>query len=277
MGKNRVVIIGSGGFISTEVEKLIKKNKKKLLLLPRKKIDLLKKFQVKKLKKLIKKDDFILFIAAKAPAKNLKMFKQNINMAKNFSKQICNINFKKLIYISSDAVYSDSKFKLIENSKKKPKNLHGLMHLEREKIFKNSFDNKKILILRPTLVYGKNDPHNGYGPNKFFRESIKLKQISIFGNGEELRDHIWIGDLSKLIYKFIFSNLIGEYNLVSGKLISFHKIARIISKLHGSTIIKIKRKGKMPHNGYRPISNSKVLNFFPKFKFSKIENVIKNY
>ena len=24
-------------------------------------------------------------------------------------------------------------------------------------------------ILRPTLVYGANDPHNGYGPNRFRR------------------------------------------------------------------------------------------------------------
>ena len=26
---------------------------------------------------------------------------------------------------------------------------------------------KKVSIFRPTLVYGANDPHNGYGPNKF--------------------------------------------------------------------------------------------------------------
>jgi hypothetical protein len=75
----------------------------------------------------------------------------------------------------------------------------------------------------------------------------------------------------------IFSNLNGEFNLVSGRLISFYNIAKIISRLHGSAIIKRKRKGKMPHNGYRPISNSKILKYFPKFKFNRIENIIKNY
>ncbi len=277
MKKQRVVIIGSGGFISTEVEKILKKRRKKLCLISRKKIDLTKNIDVKKLRRIIKKDDLILFIAAKAPAKNFKMYRQNIKMVNNFSKQMRNIEFYKLIYISSDAVYSDSKSRLLENSRKKPNNWHGRMHIEREKIFKRFFFNRKLLILRPTLVYGKNDPHNGYGPNKFFRESSKLKQINIFGNGEELRDHIWIGDLSELIYNSIFSNLIGDYNLVTGKLISFYKIAKIISRFHGSIIIKKERLGKMPHNGYRPISNSKILRCFPKFKFKKIENVIKYY
>jgi UDP-glucose 4-epimerase len=277
MKRKRVIIIGSGGFISSEVEKLLKKKKKKLCLISRKKIDLSKRIEVKKLRTIIRKDDLVLFIAAKAPAKNFQMYRQNIKMVNNFSKEMWNKEFNKLIYISSDAVYSDSKFKLSENSEKKPNNWHGLMHVQREKIFKKFFNKKKLLILRPTLVYGKNDPHNSYGPNKFYRESIKINQINIFGDGEELRDHIWIGDLSKLIYKMIFSNLNGEFNLVSGRLISFYNIAKIISRLHGSAIIKRKRKGKMPHNGYRPISNSKILKYFPKFKFNRIENIIKNY
>ena len=104
----------------------------------------------------------------------------------------------------------------------------------------------------------------------FSESSIKLKQISIFGNGEELRDHIWIGDLSKLIYKLIFSNLIGEYNLVSGKLISFHKIARIISKLHGSTIIKIKEKEKCHIMDIDLLVIRKYLIFFQNLSLVKL-------
>ena len=110
MKRKRVVIIGSGGFISSEVEMLLKKKKKKLFLISRKKIDLTKKNEVKKLKTIIKKDDLILFIAAKAPAKNFKMYSQNIKMVNNFSKEMWNKEFNKLIYISSDAVYSDNTF-----------------------------------------------------------------------------------------------------------------------------------------------------------------------
>ena len=56
---------------------------------------------------------------------------------------------------------------------------------------------KNLCIVRPTLVYGEGDPHNGYGPNRFIK-LIKKKPIELFGRGEELRDHVWINDVSRL-------------------------------------------------------------------------------
>tara|TARA_Y100000816_G_C26088256_1_gene574656 strand:- start:545 stop:1378 length:834 start_codon:yes stop_codon:yes gene_type:complete len=277
MNQGKLIILGSGGFISSEVVKILNKKKKKFELIPRKKIDLTRISEIINLKKHIKKNDIILFIAAKAPAKNIQMFYSNIKMVLNFSSIINQIKFKKLVYISSDAVYSDNKKKITENSKKEPKNWHGLMHLTRENILKGIINDKKLLILRPTLIYGKNDPHNGYGPNKFFRQAIKKKEIKIFGNGEELRDHIWVTDLSKIIFKMLYSKLYGDFNLVTGKLISFYKIANIFSEIYKVKITKLVRKGKMPHKGYRPISNAKLLKHFPNFKFQNIKNIIKNY
>ena len=34
-----------------------------------------------------------------------------------------------------------------------------------------------LCFLRPTLIYGSKDPHNGYGPNRFMRQA---KKDSIF-------------------------------------------------------------------------------------------------
>ena len=48
----------------------------------------------------------------------------------------------------------------------------------------------KLYFSKGTLVYGFLDPHNGYGPNLFVRKSKFENQIKLFGNGEELRDHI---------------------------------------------------------------------------------------
>ena len=58
----------------------------------------------------------------------------------------------------------------------------------------------KFCIVRPTLVYGPNDPHNGYGPNQFIRLAQSNKNITLFGKGEERRDHIHIKDVGKVIY-----------------------------------------------------------------------------
>ena len=95
---------------------------------------------------------------------------------------------KYLLYVSSDAGYSDSKVPIDEKSKTEPENLHGFMHLMRENILR--LLGIKMCIVRPTLVYGSNDPHDGYGPNKFIRNAQSKKYIKLFGKGEERRDHI---------------------------------------------------------------------------------------
>ena len=165
-----------------------------------------------------------------------------------------------LIYISSDAVYKDSKNKLNEKSVVEPNSIHGLMHQTRENLLKLSFYNK-LSIIRPTLVYGPLDTHNGYGPNYFARKALVNDNIKIFGNGEEIRDHVYIEDISKLVEKIIKKKLIGIFNAVSGDPVTFFKLANLIKeKLNSkSKIKKIKRKGPMPHNG-KKLKNLHQLN-----------------
>ena len=136
------------------------------------------------------------------------------------------------MYLSSDAVYSDTKKKIDENSSTIPNSLHGIMHLTREIMFENLLK-KRLCIVRPTLVYGQGDPHNGYGPNRFLRLIKKNGKISLFGKGEELRDHVWINDVSIAISKLIMKRKTGKFNLVTGKVISFNNIAKQIINISG--------------------------------------------
>lgn len=273
---SKVIVLGSKGFIASNIIKKLKEKRYKFSSYSKKSINLENLSNAKKLAKIILKDDEIIFTSAVAPAKNIHDFKKNINMVINFSKVLNNLEFKKLIYISSDAIYSDSKKPLKEASKKCPDNWHGLMHLMRENILKRSFNKKKLVIVRPTLVYGKGDTHSGYGPNLFIKRAKKNENIVLFGNGEELRDHIWINNLSEIIVMLLKKQISGEFNICTSKLISFRNIANIVAKKFKNKIENKKRIGKMPHNGYRPISNQKLLKIFPKYKFADIRNVINN-
>ena len=255
MKKKRLIIVGSGGFISSAVEKKIKK-KMRVLCIPRKKIDLSKTTSINKLSKLIKKNDVVFLVAAKAPCKNQKDLSYNLSIIYNFCKALSsNKNTNKIFYLSSDAVYSDTFKKITEESDTYPLNFHGLMHIYREIILKINFP-KKVSIFRPTLVYGPNDPHNGYGPNKFKKKILEKKKIELFGKGEEIRDHI-IKDFDGLI------------NVVSGFGISFYNIAKLaLSRSKSNVNIKfLERTVPIPHNGYRVFNNKKLikkLNYFPK-------------
>ena len=156
--------------------------------------------------------------------------------------------YKRQVYISSDAIYADVKGKISEKSIASPNSLHGLMHLTRELMLRNKFE-KILCILRPTLIYGPGDTHNGYGPNRFINLALKNKSIPIFGNGEEKRDHIFIEDVVNIIFKCIVNDARGILNLASGKVYSFKHIAKevISSSNSKSKLKKVKRLGHIPH------------------------------
>lgn len=277
MKKKRIVILGSGGFISSAVEKLLRTYNFNIITLKRKSLDLEKNNSVLKLQKKIKAYDIVFFIAANAPVKNFEQFEKNIKICSNICKVLKKIKIKKLIYLSSDAVYSDTKRFINEQSDTNPVSLHGLMHLTREKMLSRVIHNKKFCIVRPTLVFGKKDPHNGYGPNKFFREIANVGKIKLFGKGEELRDHISISDVARLIFLIIKKNKYGVYNLVTGKTYSFLSIAKMICELNGKVkkIIFNKRLGPKPHGGLRKFNNNKIRKEFKNFQFLKLKDSLK--
>ena len=209
------------------------------------------------------------------------MLINNLLISENICKVIKKITPAHLLYLSSDAVYADSSDLLSENSCAEPSSIHGIMHYAREIMLKNIYKGK-MCIVRPTLVYGKNDPHNGYGPNRFIKLVKKGKNITLFGKGEELRDHIWVHDVADIIIKLILFKKNGIFNLVTGKVISFKKIATEIVKKSNEKFkkeksIKIlyrKRTGPMPHRGWRAFKQSYFKKVLPNFRFKSFNEVL---
>tara|TARA_Y100000590_G_scaffold467999_1_gene648930 strand:+ start:1547 stop:2395 length:849 start_codon:yes stop_codon:yes gene_type:complete len=275
--KKRIFILGSSGIISKNLQKMLRKKKKKFVVYGKKDINLINKKSIHILQKKVKTNDMIVFISAQAPAKNSKMLQSNIEMCKNFCEALAYKKISNIIYISSDAVYSDSLKKLNENSETLPRSFHGIMHFTRELILKIYF--KNLCIIRPTLVYGPGDTHKGYGPNRFLELANNNKNIVLFGKGEELRDHVYIDDLINILYECIINNKKGVFNIASGKINSFQRIAKIIVNLSKSKskILPTKRVGQMPHNGYRPFNVSLIKKNFNKVKLTNIKDGIIKY
>ena len=123
-----------------------------------------------------------------------------------------------LIYLSSDAVYSDSKSKLNEKSKTFPSNFHGMMHIIRERVLHNKFSNK-LLILRPTMIYGVHDTHDDMDQINFYDNKKANKNITLFGR-EERRDHIYINNVISVIIECVLKKAVGKLNLASGSVYS---------------------------------------------------------
>jgi UDP-glucose 4-epimerase len=265
---NRVVVLGAGGFIAGAVARRLAADGIEVLALGRPGMDLLAQGAAEKLVACLRPDDTLFFASAKAPVRNLAMLQENLTMAEAVCIALKQCPVAHVVYLSSDAVYKDSLAPITEQSCAEPGSFHGVMHLAREVALRAEYPGPLALV-RPTLVYGFDDPHNGYGPNRFRRLAAEGKEIVLFGEGEERRDHVDVEDVAELVLQIVLHKSIGAINAVSGSVASFRELAEFAAAAF-SPQVSIKgtpRSGPMPHNGYRPFDNSAVAQAFPGFKF----------
>jgi nucleoside-diphosphate-sugar epimerase len=176
-----------------------------------------------------------------------------------------------VVYVSSDAVYHDAPLPLTERSAAEPGSAHGAMHRAREVLLQDA-TKAPYAVVRPTLIYGAGDPHNGYGPNRFRRLAAQGQDIVLFGEGEERRDHVLIDDVAELIRLVLFHRSTGIVNAATGEVTSFRRIAEMVVEIAGSksAIKPSPRVGPMPHGGYRPFDISGCRAAFPGFHYTPL-------
>lgn len=273
----RVVILGAKGFVGSTTVNRLRADDIEVIAIGREDIDLTDSDAAEQLVKQLRADDALVVISAKAPCKNHDMLLQNIQMIKPVCDALIKQPVQQVIYISSDAVYTDSMGKLNESSLAAPTSLHGAMHLAREQMLQSVVSKEALTIFRPSLLYGLNDPHNGYGPNLFYRLALSDKAIELFGFGEEQRDHVYIEDVAELIYLCLTHRSYGILNITTGEVTSFAQIAELIRHVTNKPLdIKFRpRSGAMPHNGYRAFDNAMCQQAFSNFQYTLLTDGLK--
>ena len=268
----RAVILGAGGFIGGACLKRLQKAGIDTLPITRNEVELLADGAADRLAEYIKDNDSLVVISAKAPVKNNDMLLENIVMMRAICAAIEQTKPSHIVYISSDAVYADSPTPITETSCAQPGSLHGAMHLARELMLEHSCS-VPLAILRPTLVYGLDDPHNGYGPNRFRRLAANGEDIVLFGEGEERRDHVLVDDIADIVQRVLFQRSKGILNIATGQVTSFRALAEKTVALSGSTVSinGSPRQGPMPHGGYRPFDSAASKEAFPDFEYTPID------
>ena len=268
----RTVVLGAAGFIGRTLVNRLSTDGVNLVSLAKQDLDLETPAAANQLTELLHKDDTLVFISAKAPVRDLSMLTANLNMAETVVEAVSRQTIDHVIYVSSDAVYHDSTEPLTEDSPTAPGSLHGVMHLARELALTQSLA-VPIGILRPTLIYGVNDPHNGYGPNRFRRLAAQGQPITLFGEGEENRDHILVDDVAELLHRMVFHRSEGVLNAATGHVTSFRTIAETIVDLVDTPvdITGSPRTGPMPHDGFRAFDPTSTSSAFPDFCYTPLK------
>lgn len=216
----------------------------------------------------------LVVASARAPVKTEEMLLDNLRMLLPLRDAMATVRPAHLVYISSDAVYADRSEPLNEDCCAEPSSLHGVMHLAREVALADTAGEIPLAIVRPSLLYGPGDPHNGYGPNRFRRLAAAGKEIVLFGKGEERRDHVYIDDVGELITRVILRRSRGVINIATGNVVSFRDLAEKASELAAVPvpIRSTPRQGLMPHNGYRAFDPTSTTAAFPDFVYTDTDN-----
>ncbi|HVS26515.1 MAG TPA: NAD-dependent epimerase/dehydratase family protein [Burkholderiales bacterium] len=268
---SRVVVIGAGGFVGGAIRKKLTAEGVNTLALTRKEMDLLADDAAARLRELLQPTDSVVMVSAVAPAKTIPDLMQNLKMAEAVCEVLAAATVAHLVYISSDAVYADDANPVNERSYCAPSTLHGMMHAARELMLKSS-THAPFAALRPTLIYGAADPHNGYGPNRFRRQAAKGEPITLFGEGEERRDHVAIEDVAALVALVLAHRSAGVLNVATGVSTSFHDIAHMTAALF-SNMVPVKstpRQGPRPHLTHRFFDITDCLKAFPDFHYTPL-------
>jgi len=267
----RAVVLGAGGFVGGAAARRLEAAGVEVLRLGRPRLDLLAQGAADALAAALRPDDALVVVSALAPCKDAAMMAANLRMIEPVCAALRRAPIAHLVYVSSDAVYRDAPLPLNEESCAEPGSAHGAMHRAREVLLADAA-RCPFAILRPTLIYGADDPHNGYGPNRFRRLAAEGKEIVLFGEGEERRDHVLVDDVAELMRLVLFHRSAGILNAATGQVASFRQIAEMVTALveRPPAIRSSPRQGPMPHGGYRPFDCAATAKAFPGFRYAKL-------
>lgn len=186
---------------------------------------------------------------------------------------------KKIIHISSAAIYGDSpELPKKEDMLPVPKSPYAVTKLSGE--YYNSFFASRYgyipVNFRFFNVFGRRqNPESQYAAAVpiFIRKALSGDNITIYGDGCQTRDFIYVDDLVSAIDSVAIrgNNFSGTFNVGYGKYISIKEIAEFIIKKSGSfskILFADERPGDIKHS-YSSIDNLKRTGWSPEIGFEE--------
>ena len=291
----KIAIVGGLGFIGTNLYlKLIKTHKVKIIdnfkvknnirFIDKKEIIRCDIKDSKRLKKVMINFDVVINLAGQTGViesneKPHECLSDNIFGYLNIleSATLSNKKIKIINASTAGAIYGDTNKVCKETSEMKPISFYGLskkFNEEQSNIFVKLY-NQKIVNLRFANVYGEFSLHKKSLVHNSIKSFINQKKVLIFGNGNQTRDFIYVGDLVEIIERSIkFKS--GSYNIASGKSNSVNNFIKILKINEACPSYKKVKKNKGEVKDVR-IDNRKLLNEIndSKFRFTGFEEGIK--
>ena len=183
---------------------------------------------------------------------------------------------KKLVFSSSAAIYGDNPVvPKAETMPPEPKSPYAITKLDGEFYCKLFTAEKRLqtACLRYFNVFGpRQDPKSAYAAAVpiFIDRAVKHEPITIYGDGEQTRDFIYVKDIAAANGHFAMqSSATGVFNVACGGKITIQSLAEMVCQLTGSKS-EIKhapeRAGDVKHS-QASIEKLRAAGFVPSQRF----------
>jgi UDP-glucose 4-epimerase len=229
---SRVIVLGARGFVAAGLIRMLGSAGIACRPVGSAEVDLTAPAAAARLAGILRPGDAVVVTSALTPEKgrDRATFLKNVAMIDHLCTALSRSSCAHVVYVSSDSVYDSRFIQINEETPCESNDLYALAHIVREKLLAEACQsaNVALAIVRPCAIYGAGDTHNSYGPNRFLGTARREGRIVLFGEGEEVRDHVYIDDVARIIVECLLHSSTGVMNAVSGAAVSFLEVARKI-------------------------------------------------
>lgn len=201
----------------------------------------------------------------------------------NFIEIANEAGIKKICFASSGGtVYGLQDGYLTESDPLDPFSPYGIIKRTKESFLKYAQVKYNIAfdIFRISNVYGEGqDIGKGLGFINTSLENIKnRKPVLIYGDGENIRDYIYVQDVAKLLMLSIDKDLNQSeiYNVGMNLGINLNDLLLIFKNVVNADFEVIYLPSRKSDNKKVILDNSRIMQLFPEFKITSLEEGIKN-
>ena len=156
----------------------------------------------------------------------------NVQGAKNICEYASYQNIKEIIFTSSVAVYGFAKRNTDEQGEINYFNDYGRTKFLAEKVYKDWYEkdpkNRKLVIVRPTVVFGEGNRGNVYN----LIQQIKNNRFVMIGSGENIKSMAYVRNVAEFIkFSLDLDKNYHLYNYVDKPDLSMNSLIKLLKKL----------------------------------------------
>ncbi len=288
---NRIIITGGSGLVGKHLEEILPD----ALFLSSKDCDLTNIKMVRRIISLYK-PDVVIHLAAKVGGiqDNIKYpadyFDDNILINTNTLKVCKEYNIKRFVGILSSCIYPNAADTYPMSEKDlfagppTPTNFSYAFAKRCLAVQIDAYNKQfgtKYNYLIPCNLYGEYDNLQDESKMHFITALLHKikntdgKKLNLLGTGKPLRQFMYAGDLARIIKEVIDKDITESFNVAPNFNYSINEMAEVALKITDNDYEIVYERPELDGQYRKDISNKKLLEIFPNFKFTELKKGLK--